>query len=143
MTWLKSDAQPTAPPRHPMCYRNLKARELSDGWSVQESFCEEMKTGGLQFRWKAFHKYRTERERHMSTWEMMTGTEKLERNTWVARPVGCLALDFGSGHDLGCVISSPASGSVLTLWSLPGILCFRLSLPFLCCTLSHSLSQYK
>jgi len=32
----------------------------------------------------------------------------------VAQSVGCLILDFGPGHDLGVVVSGPASGSGLS-----------------------------
>ena len=68
-------------------------------------------------------------------------TSKTERGTWVAQSVERPTLDFGSGHDLTVIRSSPASGSVLTAWSLLGIL----SLPLPCshllsCSLSLSLS---
>ena len=39
---------------------------------------------------------------------------------WVAPSVK--HLDFGSGHDLGVMGSSPASASVLLAWNLLGIL---------------------
>ena len=56
----------------------------------------------------------------------------------MAQSVKHPTLDFGSGHDLMVVGSSPASGSVLTVWSLLGIL----SLLSLCPspTRSHDLS---
>ena len=43
-------------------------------------------------------------------------------SSWVAQSVKHQTLDFGSGHDLRVVRSSPTSGSVLTAWSLLGIL---------------------
>ena len=51
--------------------------------------------------------------------------------TWVAQSVECPTLDFGSGRDLTIwfLKSSPTSGSVLTVWSLPGK--FSLPLPLL------------
>ena len=49
--------------------------------------------------------------------------------TWVAQSVKCPALDFGSGHDLCFVRSSPTSGFVLTVGSLLGVLSLPLSLP--------------
>ena len=42
-----------------------------------------------------------------------TGVAK-KTAAWGARPVKRQTLDFGSGHDLTVVSSSPASGSVLT-----------------------------
>ena len=62
---------------------------------------------------------------------------KCNRGAWVAQWVKRLTLDFGSGHDLTFLGSSPTSGSVLRAWSLLGILSPPLShllLP------SHSLS---
>ena len=47
---------------------------------------------------------------------------------WVAQMVGHLTLDFSSGHDLMVLGSSPMWGSVLTVWSLLGILSPFLSL---------------
>ena len=46
----------------------------------------------------------------------------------MAQSVGDLTLDFGSGHDLRVMGSSPASGSVLPAQSLVGILSVSLSL---------------
>ena len=57
--------------------------------------------------------------------------------TWVAQLVKGPTLDFGSGHDLMFVSLSPVLGSVLTVWSLLGILSLSLSL-FLPCSLSLS-----
>ena len=50
------------------------------------------------------------------------------RATWVAQLVKRLTLDFGSGHDLTIMRSSPTLGSVLTVRSLLGILFLHLSL---------------
>ena len=55
----------------------------------------------------------------------------------MAQSVKHLTLDFGSDHDL-TVHEFRASGSVLTAWSLLGILCLPLSLPL---HYSHSLSK--
>ena len=49
------------------------------------------------------------------------------RDPWGAPSVKSPALGFGPGHDLTCVSSSPASGSVLTAQSLLGILSLSLS----------------
>ena len=49
------------------------------------------------------------------------------RGTWVAQSLKHLALDFGSGHDLTVVRSSPMSDSTL---NVEGILSPSLSLPF-------------
>ena len=58
---------------------------------------------------------------------------------WVAQSVKHLTLDLGSGHDLTSLFmsSSPALGSMLTVWSLLGIA----SLPS--CFLSLSLKINK
>ena len=53
----------------------------------------------------------------------------------MAQSVEHPTLDFGSGHDPRIVGLSPTSGSVLTVWSLLGILSFSLSL---CLSLSLS-----
>lgn len=37
-------------------------------------------------------------------------------STWVAQLVKCLTLDFGSGHGVRVVRSSPPLGSVLGVW---------------------------
>ena len=59
---------------------------------------------------------------------------------WVAQLVTCPTLDFGSGHKVTVLSSSPMSDSVLTVQSLLGIpsLPLRLSLP---CSLCLCLSQ--
>ena len=50
---------------------------------------------------------------------------------WVAQSVEHPTLDFGSGHDLMVhEFESPASGSVLTVRSVLGILSLPLSAPF-------------
>ena len=59
-------------------------------------------------------------------------------DAWMAHQVECLTLDFGSGHDL-TVSEFSTSGSVLTTWSLLGILCLLFTLP-LPCSLSLLLS---
>ena len=51
------------------------------------------------------------------------------RGSWVAQSVGRPPLDFGSGHDVTVLNSSPASGSALTAGSLLRILCLPLSAP--------------
>ena len=62
------------------------------------------------------------------------------RVLWVAQLVECPTLDFGSGHDLMVRAFDLASGSVLTVWSLLGILSSSLSLPLPC---SLSISLFK
>ena len=65
---------------------------------------------------------------------------------WVAQPVKCPTLDFGSeGHDLMVERLSPASGSVLIAWSLLGIvsLPLSLSLPLFIFSLSLKNNQTK
>ena len=66
--------------------------------------------------------------------QIQTLRNPMPGGTWVAQSVECLTLDFGSGHDLMVVRSSPTSGSILTAWSLLGILSLSLSLslPLLC-----------
>ena len=63
----------------------------------------------------------------------------------MAQSVKRRTLDFGSGHDLMAVRSSPASGSVLIAWNLLWILSLSLSLPLSASmrvhTFSLSLSQ--
>ena len=49
---------------------------------------------------------------------VIRGSIQHQRNTdswgtWVAQGVDCPTLDFGSGHDLKVMGSSPASGSAL------------------------------
>ena len=75
-----------------------------------------------------------------------TNTENSKEAAWVAQSGKHPTLSFSSGHDL--VRLSPTSGSVLTAWSLLGIL----SLPLSLCpspararslSLSLSLSQNK
>ena len=56
----------------------------------------------------------------------------------MAQLVQCPTLDFHSGHDLTVHEIEPTSASVLTAWSLVGILSPALSLPHL-----HTLSQNK
>ena len=66
------------------------------------------------------------------------------QGAWVAQLVEHPTLDFGLGHDLTAVGSSPTSGSVLTVWSLLGILSFSLCVPHSRSpSLSLSLSQNK
>ena len=65
---------------------------------------------------------------------------------WVAQFVKGPTLGFGSDHDLMVVRLSPTSGSVLTVWSLLGILSLSPSLslsapPMLACRCA--LSQNK
>ena len=50
---------------------------------------------------------------------------------WVAQSVKHPSLDFGSGHDLRVHEFEPMLGSVLTAWSLLGILSLPLSAPLL------------
>ena len=60
------------------------------------------------------------------------------RDTWVAHLVKHLTLDFGSGHDLMIsrfMSSSSMLGSILTTWSLFGILSLSLSL---CSSSAHT-----
>ena len=65
------------------------------------------------------------------------------RGAWAAHSVERPTLDVGSGQDL-MMASSPASGSVLTAWSLLGILSPSLSASSpLMLSLSLSLSQNK
>ena len=60
----------------------------------------------------------------------------------MAQLVKCLALDFGSGHDLMVGGFKPTSGSALAASSLLGILSLFLSLPLShLYALSVSLSQ--
>ena len=55
-----------------------------------------------------------------------------------------LTLDFGSGHGLTVVSSSPESGSELTAWSLLGILpSSPFTPPPIACVLSLSLKINK
>ena len=63
---------------------------------------------------------------------------------WVAESVKCPTLDFGSGHDLKVVRSSPKLGSALMARSLRGILSlpFSLTLPCFCAPVLF-LSQNK
>ena len=53
-------------------------------------------------------------------------------SAWVAQSIKHTTLDFGSGHDLMILRSSPTSGSLLTAWRLLGILILPLSLPLPC-----------
>ena len=62
----------------------------------------------------------------------------------VAQSVKCLTLDFGSDHDLMTHEIKPHMGSVLTAWSLLGILSLPLSAhPWLVRVLSLSLKISK
>ena len=66
---------------------------------------------------------------------------------WLGWSVKCPTLDFGSGHDLTILESSPRLGFALTARSLLGILSLPLSAPpllvlFLSLSLSLSLSKY-
>ena len=63
--------------------------------------------------------------------------------TWVAQSVKHPTLDLGSGHDLTVCGFKPHIRSVLTVWSLLGILSFPLSLPLPTYTQALSLSQNK
>ena len=64
--------------------------------------------------------------------------ETTNRGTWVAQTVECSTLGFGSGHDLTVRGFGPTLGSVLTAWSLLGILSLSLSLsPSLSLALPH------
>ena len=60
------------------------------------------------------------------------------RGVWVAQLVKHPTFDFGSGHDLTVREIEPRISSVLTVWSLLGIL--TLPLPPLAFSLSLSLS---
>ena len=58
----------------------------------------------------------------------VTGLPTLLGGAWVAHLVKRPALGFSSGHDLTLFVgSSPTSGSLLTVWSLLGILSPSLS----------------
>ena len=46
---------------------------------------------------------------------------------WVAQSVKCLTFDSGSDLDLVVVGSSPALGSVLTVWSLLGTVSLKIN----------------
>ena len=62
-----------------------------------------------------------------------------DRGARVAQLVKCLTLGFGSGRDLMIPEFQPHVSSVLTVWSLLGILSLLLSLcPSLACFLSFS-----
>ena len=66
------------------------------------------------------------------------------RGTWVAQLVKRLTLDLGSCHDLEVCGIQPLVGSVLTAWSLLGILSLPLFLYLLLpCSLTLTLSQNK
>ena len=62
-------------------------------------------------------------------------------DAWVAQSVQHPTLDFSSHHELTFVRPSSASGSVLTVRGLLGILSLPLSLP-LTHSLTHSLSLF-
>ena len=51
------------------------------------------------------------------------------RGAWVAHPVGCLTLDFGSGRDIRVMGSSPLAGSMLSAESTRDSLSLFLPLP--------------
>ena len=48
---------------------------------------------------------------------MLNAINNNDRGSWVAQLVKHLTPDFGSGHDLRVVSSSPASGSLLGMES--------------------------
>ena len=82
---------------------------------------------------------------HISDNELITKIHKtmnITWDTWVAQLVEHPTLDVSSGHDLMVLMGlSPMSGSMLTAWSLPGILSLSPSLsapplPSCMCTLS-------
>ena len=73
----------------------------------------------------------------------ITARKTKDGGVWVAHLVKRPILDFGSGHDLTVPEFKPHMGSVLTVWSLLGILSLPLHLCALSLSLSLSLSQNK
>ena len=68
-----------------------------------------------------------------------TFKNKKMRGAWVAQSVEHLTLDFGSGHDLRVVRSSPLSGSMLGVESAwDSLFSFSFATPSVC---MYSLSQ--